>query len=124
MRLIDVDKIEINEECTFSGRGIKAFLDAIPTAYIVDKDVEQLKSYKSLEEQGKLLKLPYALNDTVYYFDDFTPFEDMPIEGRISGFRVTWCGTIVIHITTNFNDKGCLADRKDDIDVVDEDFGN
>lgn len=43
MRLIDVDKIEINEECTFSGKGIKAFLDAIPTAYDVDKVVEQLE---------------------------------------------------------------------------------
>lgn len=43
MRLIDADKIEINEECTFSGKGIKAFLDAIPTAYYVDKVVEQLE---------------------------------------------------------------------------------
>ena len=43
MRLIDADKIEIDEECTFSGKGIKAFLDAIPTAYDVDKVVDQLK---------------------------------------------------------------------------------
>lgn len=43
MRLIDVDKIEINEECTFSGKGIKAFLDSIPTAYDVDKVVECLE---------------------------------------------------------------------------------
>ena len=67
--------------------------------------VRKLAEYENLEEQGRLLELPYALNDTVYYLDDFTPFEEMPIEGRISGFRVTWCGTIVIHITTNFNDK-------------------
>ncbi len=43
MRLIDADKIEINEECTFSGKGIKAFLDAIPTAYDVDKVVGQME---------------------------------------------------------------------------------
>ena len=43
MRLIDADKIEINEECTFSGKGIKAFLNAVPTAYDVDKVVEQLE---------------------------------------------------------------------------------
>ncbi len=43
MRLIDADKIEINEECTFSGKGIKAFLDVIPTAYDVDKVVERLR---------------------------------------------------------------------------------
>lgn len=43
MRLIDADKIEINEECTFSGKGIKAFLDAIPAAYDVDRVIEQLE---------------------------------------------------------------------------------
>ena len=43
MRLIGADKIEINEECTFSGKGIKAFLNAVPTAYDVDKVVEQLE---------------------------------------------------------------------------------
>ncbi len=85
--------------------------------------VRKLAEYENLEEQGRLLELPYALNDTVYYLDDFTPFEEMPIEGRISGFRVTWCGTIVIHITTNFNDKRCLADRESDIDVIAEEFG-
>lgn len=42
MRLINADAIEIDEECTFSGKGIKAFLDAIPTAYDVDKVVERL----------------------------------------------------------------------------------
>lgn len=43
MRLIDADKIEINEECTFSGKGIKAFLDSIPTAYNMDNVVEGLR---------------------------------------------------------------------------------
>lgn len=85
--------------------------------------LERLAKYEDLEEQNRLLKLPYAINDTVYYLDDITPFEEMPIEGRISGFRVTWCRTIVIHITTNFNDEGCLADRNEDIDVVAEEFG-
>ena len=50
MRLIDADKIEINEECTFSGKGIKAFLDAIPTAYYVDKVVEQLRKNHDVEK--------------------------------------------------------------------------
>ena len=84
---------------------------------------ERLAEYEDLEEQNRLLKLPYAINDTVYYLDDITPFEEMPVEGRISGFRVTWCRTIVMHITTNFNDEGCLADRNEDIDVVAEEFG-
>lgn len=89
----------------------------------INTAIKKLSDYEDLKEQGKLLKLPYALNDTVYYLDEFTPFEEMPIEGRISGFRITWCGTIVIYITTNFNDNGCLADRKGDIDVTEEDFG-
>ncbi len=87
------------------------------------EDIQELYEYRKAEEQNRLLKLPYAINDTVYYLDDITPFEEMPIEGRISGFRVTWCRTIVIHITTNFNDEGCLADRNEDIDVVAEEFG-
>lgn len=48
MRLIDVDAIDINEECTFSGKGIKAFLDSIPTAYDVDKVVERLESMQDI----------------------------------------------------------------------------
>lgn len=43
MRLIDADKIEINEECMFSGKGVKDFLDAIPPAYDVDKVVEEMQ---------------------------------------------------------------------------------
>lgn len=45
MRLIDVESIKINEECTFSGKGIKGFLDSIPTSYDVDKVVDQLKKH-------------------------------------------------------------------------------
>lgn len=47
MRLIDADKIEINEECTFSGKGIKAFLDAIPAVYDVDRVIERLEQQKN-----------------------------------------------------------------------------
>ncbi|MCI9190531.1 MAG: hypothetical protein HFH84_13160 [Lachnospiraceae bacterium] len=50
MRLIDADKIEINEECTFSGKGIKVFLDAIPAAYDVDKVMEQLRKNHDVEK--------------------------------------------------------------------------
>lgn len=33
--------------------------------------LNELKSYKDLEEQGKLLKLPCAVGDTVYQIDEF-----------------------------------------------------
>ena len=66
MRLIDADKIEINEECTFSGKGIKAFLDAIPTAYDVDKVVEQMEerieNFKSLNSDDEIVDV--AIKET------------------------------------------------------------
>ena len=43
MGLIDAEKIEINEERKFSGKGIKAFLNAISTAYDADNAVEELR---------------------------------------------------------------------------------
>lgn len=45
MKLIDVDAIEIDEKCTFSGKGIKTFLDFIPASYDVDKVVEKIREY-------------------------------------------------------------------------------
>lgn len=113
---------EINEEGVFVKKSVVGIW-LVKDGILYTDAIRKLSEYENLEEQGRLLELPYALNDTVYYLDDFTPFEEMPIAGRISGFRVTWCGTIVIHITTNFNDKGCLADRESDIDVIAEEFG-
>lgn len=119
----DIEKDLIEIECAIKSQKEKDNIFTMSVLQRCYKLVSQLKEYKDLEEQNRLLKLPYAINDTVYYLDDITPFEEMPIEGRISGFRVTWCRTIVIHITTNFNDEGCLADRNEDIDVVAEEFG-
>lgn len=45
MRLIDADSIKFNEDCTFTGKGLNEFIKAIPTAYDVDKVVEQLEDY-------------------------------------------------------------------------------
>lgn len=39
---------------------------------------EQLKSYKDLEEQGKLLRLPCALGDTVYMVDAYIDIRGVP----------------------------------------------
>lgn len=69
MRLIDVDKIEINEECTFSGKGIKDFLNAIPTACDVDKILEQLEEERnpmyrtdgSLMSEKRLIEIDKAV---------------------------------------------------------------
>lgn len=42
MRLIDADKIEVNENAIFTGAAIKKFIDDIPAAYDVGKVVERL----------------------------------------------------------------------------------
>lgn len=41
---------------------------------------EQLESYKNLEEQGKLPKLPCAVGDTVYYADNEYYFAVLPVK--------------------------------------------
>ena len=47
MRLIDVDKIEVNENAIFTGAAIKKFIDDIPAAYDACKVVERLKELKT-----------------------------------------------------------------------------
>lgn len=41
---------------------------------------QRLKYYKDLEEQGKLLKLPCAVGDTVYYADNEYYFTVLPVK--------------------------------------------
>lgn len=48
MRLIDADKIEVNENAIFTGAEIKKFLDDIPTSYDMDKILDKLEN-KALE---------------------------------------------------------------------------
>lgn len=48
MRLIDADKIEVNENAIFTGVEIKKFLDDIPTSYDMDKILDKLEN-KALE---------------------------------------------------------------------------
>jgi len=42
--------------------------------------VEKLAEYEDLEEQGKLLKLPCAVGDTVYYADNEYYFTVLPVK--------------------------------------------
>ena len=70
MRLIDIDKIEINEKCIFSGKGIKDFLDAIPTAYDVDKVVERLEELKRCEESRAVKYDEAGKYDLMYIYDE------------------------------------------------------
>ncbi len=41
---------------------------------------ERLREYENLEEQGKLLKLPCAVGDTVYYADNEYYFAVLPVK--------------------------------------------
>ena len=54
------------------------------------KALEKLKEYEDLEEQGKLLKLPCAVGDTVYtiYSDEDGSFIEEPKVEEVSTHRV------------------------------------
>ncbi len=44
------------------------------------KAIDRLAEYEDLEEQGKLLKLPCAVGDTVYYVDNEYYFTVLPVK--------------------------------------------
>ena len=55
---------------------------AIISSFCLIERVEnkELKKYEDLEEQGKLLKLPCAVGDTVYYADNEYYFTVLPVK--------------------------------------------
>ncbi|EOS47176.1 hypothetical protein C810_01492 [Lachnospiraceae bacterium A2] len=48
--------------------------------FIERMENKELKKYEDLEEQGKLLKLPCAVGDTVYYADNEYYFTVLPVK--------------------------------------------
>ena len=85
------------------------------------KMYRKLAEYEDLEEQGKLLKLPCAVGDTVWYWDkEYDPIEEAPFEGYISGYEIVSAKTIYIIINPKSNFKSWFpCDVKLEID----DFG-
>lgn len=68
--------------------------------------VKKFKEYEDLEEQGKLLKMPCAVGDTVWYWDkEYDPIEEAPFEGYISGYEIVSAKTIYIIINQKLNFK-------------------
>ena len=75
---------------TFGAGGFNAFSDkGISTYAGMQKDgsiiyigsvADKLAEYEDLEEQGKLLKLPCAAGDTVYYSDNEYYFTVLPVK--------------------------------------------
>lgn len=66
VREIDLEKDIIEIECAIKSQ---IACDNMFTVSVLQKCLkmyDELKSYRDLEEQGKLLKLPYKLGDTVY----------------------------------------------------------
>ncbi len=66
---------EDNGMCVYAGTYIKSL-------------EEQLKSYKDLEEQGKLLKLPCAVGNTVYVIPSKANYKLNILNGRKENNRV------------------------------------
>lgn len=73
-----------NGNCTMIG----GFCTSVPQKYC--DMAKELKEYKDLEEQGKLLKLPCAVGDTVYtiYSDEDGSFIEEPKVEEVSTHRV------------------------------------
>ena len=62
----DIEKDLIEIECAIKSQKEKDNIFTMSVLQRCYKLVSQLKEYKDLEEQGKLLKLPCAVGDTVY----------------------------------------------------------
>lgn len=62
----DIEKDLIEIECAIKSQEEKDNIFTMSVLQRCHKLVSQLKEYKDLEEQGKLLKLPCAVGDTVY----------------------------------------------------------
>ena len=61
--------------------------------------IRKLAEYEDLEEQQKLLKLPCAVGDTVWYWDkDRDPLEEAPFEGCIYGYEIDSSNSVLIII--------------------------
>lgn len=87
----------------------------------VTNALNKLAEYEELEEQNRLLKLPCAVGDTVWYWDkEYDPIEEAPFEGYISGYEIVSAKTIYIIINPKSNFKSWFpCDVKLEID----DFG-
>lgn len=62
----DIEKDLIEIECAIKSQKEKDNIFTMSVLQRCHKLVSELKDYKDLEEQGKLLKLPVAVGDTVY----------------------------------------------------------
>lgn len=54
---------------------------------IINHLAEKLYEYEDLEEQGKLLKLPYGIGDKLYYVDENNSDKNEIFECTVIGFR-------------------------------------
>ncbi len=85
--------------------------------------VRKLAEYEDLEEQEKLLKLPCAVGDTVWYWDkDRHPLEEAPFEGYVSEYKIGSKNSILIIITPKRDFASeCFYSNRDTLFI--EDFG-
>ncbi len=63
--------------------------DGKKTNTVRGQHIDRLAEYENLEEQGKLLKLPCAVGDTVY---EINHMRNIISEFRIKGFRISEYG--------------------------------
>lgn len=84
----DIEKDLIEIECAIKSQKEKDNIFTMSVLQRCYKLVSQLKEYKDLEEQGKLLKLPCAVGDTVYVILSKTNYKLNIINGLGENNRV------------------------------------
>ena len=76
----DIEKDLIEIECAIKSQKEKDNIFTMSVLQRCYKLVSQLKEYEDLEEQNRLLKLPCAVGDTVYYRYDGIKIAPMHVE--------------------------------------------
>lgn len=101
----DIEKDLIEIECAIKSQEEKDNIFTMSVLQRCHKLVSQLKEYKDLEEQGKLLKLPCAVGDTVYRVHKGTKLSpDRVYECKVVGVKQEY-NTFSVKLHANINEE-------------------
>ena len=104
-RLTDKDLLESNydpwELCGMDGVCTKGCHDegGCTKGCHILKMYKKLADYEDLEEQGKLIKLPCKVGDTVWFITSAFSTAAFPIEAKVTFIRFLNCDNDVVYLT-------------------------
>lgn len=114
----DIEKDLIEIECAIKSQEEKDNVFTMSVLQRCHKLVSQLKEYKDLEEQGKLLKLPVSVGDTVYAYCGEFGILEYEVDNIVIGKDITYqCSSYSEPI------GDCPSECLDEIEPDISDFG-